>query len=99
MKDGVFIINTARGTLIDYIDLYDAIISDKVAGAALDVLEYENAIIKNDISNTRTKGKIFATYSLLGEKLLQQPNIIITPHIEYRYVYVRDFCFCYLPVR
>lgn len=51
MKDGVFIINTARGTLIDSIDLYDSVISVKVAGAALDVLEYENAIIKNDVSN------------------------------------------------
>jgi lactate dehydrogenase-like 2-hydroxyacid dehydrogenase len=69
MKDGVFI-NTARGTLIDYIDLYDAIISDKVAGAALDVLEYENAIIKNDMSDIRTKGEVFVTYSLIDEKLL-----------------------------
>ena len=70
MKDGVFIINTARGALIDSIDLYDSVISGKVARAALDVLEYENAIIKNDISNIRTKGKIFATYSLIDEKLL-----------------------------
>jgi D-lactate dehydrogenase len=83
MKDGVFIINTARGTLIDSIDLYDAIISGKVMWAALDVLEHENAIIKNDISDIRTKGKIFATFSLLDEKLLQLPNGIITPHIAY----------------
>ena len=70
MKDSIFVINTACGALIDSIDLYDSVISVKVAGAALDVLEHENAIIKNDISNIRTKVEIFATYSLLDEKSL-----------------------------
>jgi len=37
MKDGVFIINAARGALIDEEALYDACKSGKVAGAALDV--------------------------------------------------------------
>ena len=37
MKKGVFIINCARGGIIDEKDLYDALVSGKVAGAALDV--------------------------------------------------------------
>jgi D-3-phosphoglycerate dehydrogenase len=41
MKDGVRIINCARGGIIDEKDLYDAIKSGKVAGAALDVFEEE----------------------------------------------------------
>ena len=41
MKDGVRIINCARGGLINEKDLYDAILSGKVAGAALDVFEEE----------------------------------------------------------
>lgn len=41
MKDGVFLINTARGPLISSADLYDALISGKVGGAALDVLGEE----------------------------------------------------------
>lgn len=41
MKDGVRIINCARGGLIDEKALHDAIISGKVAGAALDVFEQE----------------------------------------------------------
>lgn len=41
MKDGVRIINCARGGIIDEDALYDAIESGKVAGAALDVMEEE----------------------------------------------------------
>ena len=41
MKDGVRIINCARGGIIDEKALYDAIRSGKVAGAALDVFEAE----------------------------------------------------------
>ncbi len=41
MKDGVMIINCARGGIIKEKDLYEAIISGKVAGAALDVFEQE----------------------------------------------------------
>jgi D-3-phosphoglycerate dehydrogenase len=41
MKDGVYIINCGRGGTIDEAALYDAIVSGKVAGAALDVFEDE----------------------------------------------------------
>lgn len=41
MKDGVFIINCARGGIIDEEALYRALVSGKVAGAALDVFEKE----------------------------------------------------------
>lgn len=41
MKDGVRIINCARGGIIDETALYDAIKTGKVAGAALDVFESE----------------------------------------------------------
>lgn len=41
MKDGVMIINCARGGLINEADLYDALVAGKVGGAALDVFETE----------------------------------------------------------
>ncbi|UOE39987.1 D-2-hydroxyacid dehydrogenase [Chryseobacterium suipulveris] len=41
MKDGVFIVNTARGGVINEVTLLDFIESGKVAGAALDVFENE----------------------------------------------------------
>jgi len=43
MKDGVILINCARGGIINEKDLYDAIKGGKVAGAALDVFEKEPA--------------------------------------------------------
>jgi len=41
MKDGVMVLNCARGGIINEADLYEALVSGKVAGAALDVFETE----------------------------------------------------------
>ncbi len=41
MKDGVMIVNCARGGIVDESALYEAMKSGKVAGAALDVFEQE----------------------------------------------------------
>ena len=41
MKDGVFIVNTARGGVINEVELLKFIESGKIAGAALDVFENE----------------------------------------------------------
>jgi len=53
MKDGVYIINAARGGIVNERALYDAIVKGKVAGAALDVYEKEppdkdNPLLKLD---------------------------------------------------
>ncbi|MDY6825484.1 MAG: phosphoglycerate dehydrogenase [Thermodesulfobacteriota bacterium] len=41
MREGVMVINCARGGIVDEKDLFDAIKSGKVAGAALDVFDVE----------------------------------------------------------
>ncbi len=41
MKDGIFIVNTARGGVINEVTLLESIESGKIAGAALDVFENE----------------------------------------------------------
>lgn len=81
MKETAIIVNTARGELIDTESLYDAIVENKIKGAALDVLEFEEIISKKqpghniDIKNLRI--------SLINNKLINLHNVIATPHIAY----------------
>lgn len=81
MKDGVYIINTSSVELIDMQALLDNLLSGKVKGAALDILE-------SDYSAGKTKEIGHETMSTkenkkITEKLLTMPNVIITPHIAY----------------
>lgn len=75
MKNGIIIVNTARGELLDTDALISAIISGKVYGAGLDVIEKEKDIyFKNNNSNN---------LSLQHKKLIDLfPKVIITPHIS-----------------
>jgi glyoxylate reductase len=41
MKGSAYLINNSRGPVVDQAALYEALVSGKVAGAALDVLEEE----------------------------------------------------------
>src|SRR5690606_19733826 len=50
MKDGVYLINTSRGGLIDTDDLIEAIKSKKIKGAGLDVYEEEDDLFFEDLS-------------------------------------------------
>ena len=53
MKDGVRIISTARGGIIDESALLDALNSGKVAGAGLDVFEKEPPGLTELVSHPR----------------------------------------------
>ncbi len=43
MKTNAFLINTARGSIINETDLYNALVNKQIKGAALDVLIQEPA--------------------------------------------------------
>jgi D-lactate dehydrogenase len=73
MKDGVFIINTSRGALIDSSALLDALGSEKVRGAGLDVYEEEADIFFEDFSGTIIKDDVLSL-------LTACPNVLITSH-------------------
>lgn len=85
MEDGVFIINSSRGEMIDNIALYEAVKSGKVRGAALDVLECENLNMYPDdfASLLKDTNCDCLGNAIVNQKLLALPNVIITPHIAY----------------
>ena len=73
MKDGVFIVNTSRGSLIDSKALLDGITDEKIGGACLDVYEEETEIFHEDFSDTTNKDKLLV-------QLISMPNVIVTSH-------------------
>lgn len=73
MKKGVFIVNTSRGALVDSDALLEALKSEKVRGAALDVYEEETELFFEDMSGTIIKDD---TLSLL----ISNPNVVLTSH-------------------
>lgn len=76
MKDGVIIINTARGGLIDTGALIDAIESGKVGGAGLDLVEGDRTVYYRDF-----KDQVF---SFREKAILDSfPNVIMMPHMAF----------------
>ena len=76
MKDGVMIVNTGRGALIDSVDLVEALKDKKVGAAALDVYEEEEEYFFEDKSNQVIEDDI------LG-RLLSFHNVLLTSHQAY----------------
>ena len=76
MKDGVMIVNTGRGALIDSVDLVEALKDKKVGAAALDVYEEEEDYFFEDKSSQVIEDDI------LG-RLLSFHNVLMTSHQAY----------------
>lgn len=76
LKEGVLIINTGRGALIDAKALVDGLKSGEIGGAALDVYEEEAGLFYNDRSEDVLDDDTFA-------RLLTFPNVIVTSHMAY----------------
>ncbi len=78
IKKGAYLINTARGALIEPEALVWALQHDQIAGAGLDVLEDENLIQNHEELVGYTQREIKTT--LLNNIIIDHPNTIITPH-------------------
>ena len=73
MKNGVIIVNTSRGALIDSESLLEGIREKKIGGACLDVYEEESELFFEDNSNLIVNDDTLAL-------LMTMPNVIVTSH-------------------
>ena len=73
MKEGVVILNTSRGGLVNTGDLIQGILDKKVGAACLDVYEEEGDFFYEDFS-----GHIVRDDKLV--RLIAMPNVIVTSH-------------------
>jgi D-lactate dehydrogenase len=73
MQDGVTIINTSRGKLIDTKAIIQALKSGKIGLLGLDVYEEEEALFYEDFSSSVIQDDQLS-------RLLTFPNVIITSH-------------------
>lgn len=80
IKPGAYIINTARGGLIDPEALVWALETKQIAGAGLDVLEDEGFVQEEDkfVSGGCTECQIKT--NLMNNIIIDHPNTIVTPH-------------------
>ena len=81
MKDGVVLINTSRGGLVETDALFDAIKTGKISGVGLDVVEEEGFLAEELelLEDDRDKNVNFKI-ALENHLLAHLPNVIITPH-------------------
>jgi len=73
MKDGVMLINTSRGGLIDTVHVADALFAGKIGYLGLDVYENEKGLFFEDHEHDEHKDALLT-------KLLSHPNVLVTPH-------------------
>ena len=73
MKDGVFLVNTSRGKLINHQALIEGLKHGKFSGVALDVYEEEEGVFFEDLSDEIIWDETLA-------RLLTFPNVLITSH-------------------
>ena len=84
MKESAILINTGRGELIDGQALYSALVTGKIAGAGLDVLENEETITDVDyMTGINRLNKLTLQQTIINARLFQLDNVIVTPHIAY----------------
>ena len=76
MKDGVIIVNTARGSLIDIPALIEEIENGKIGAAALDVVENEFGLYYYDHKSDILKNRDLAV-------LRGFPNVTVSHHMAF----------------
>ncbi|WP_437922079.1 2-hydroxyacid dehydrogenase [Sphingobacterium sp. LRF_L2] len=73
MKEGVVLINTSRGGLVDTKAVVEALKSQKLGGIAIDVYEQEEKIFFKDLSTVVIQDDVL-------QRLTSFPNVLLTAH-------------------
>lgn len=76
MKDGVVLVNTARGGLIDTKALIQGLESGKISAAGMDVIEDEFGLYYNDLKSEPLAKRDLSILSAF-------PNVVVTPHMAF----------------
>jgi len=76
MKNGVMLINTSRGLLVNTADVLLAIESGKIGYLGIDVYEFEKGLFFEDHQKDATKDPLL-------NKLMEHANVLVTPHQAY----------------
>ena len=76
MKDGVFLVNTSRGALVDTEALIEGLKNNKFGGVGLDVYEEEEGLFFEDKSEAVMQDENLA-------RLVTFPNVLVTSHMGF----------------
>jgi D-lactate dehydrogenase len=83
MKQGVIVINTARGDLVDGMALCEALDQGRVAGAGIDVLEGERSL-RDELELVHGGSSADELKNVIADHvLLKHPKVVFTPHIAF----------------
>ncbi len=83
-KNGAYLINTARGEIVETEALIDALKDGRLAGAGIDVLEGERKL--KEEKKLLSSGGLSADHLKLiaqNHELINMTNVIVTPHIAF----------------
>lgn len=76
MKETAILVNVARGPVVDTQALYDALVTDQIAGAGLDVLEQEPMAGDNPLAQIKDSTKLIITPHMAWASLESRTRLV-----------------------
>ena len=76
MKETAILVNVARGPVVDTQALYDALVTDQIAGAGLDVLEQEPMAKDNPLAQIKDSTKLIITPHMAWASLESRTHLV-----------------------